>query len=39
MGSCPEKLCSNLGGFDKEFYSNGSKVTDKIRVCAGPALL
>ena len=22
-GSCPEKLCPNLGRFDEEFYSNG----------------
>ena len=33
--------CPKLGGFDKEFYSNGSSsgVPDKIMLCAGPALL
>ena len=30
-------MCSNLVGFDEEFYSNSLKggVADKIRVCAG----
>ena len=34
-------MCSNLEGFSEEFYSKEFKggVTDKIRVCAGPALL
>ena len=34
-------MCSNLEGFSEEFYSKEFEggVTDKIRVCAGPALL
>ena len=42
MGLCLSKtVCSNLEGFNEEFYSKEFKgrVTDKIRVCAGPALL
>ena len=42
MGLCLSKtVCSNLEGFSEEFYSKEFKgrVTDKIRVCAGPALL
>ena len=37
-GLVPSKIvCPNLGGFDEEFHSNGSKVDllIRIRVCAG----
>ena len=40
-GLMVHKLCSNLGEFREESYSNGSRVEllTRIRVCAGPALL
>ena len=31
-GTCPKKLCPNLGGFEEEFYSNGSRVGLLIRL-------
>ena len=42
VGFCPSKTaCPNPGGFDEKFYKNWFKdeVSNKIRVCAGPALL
>ena len=38
----PQKtVCPNPGGFDEEFYNNGSRagLLISIRVCEGPALL
>ena len=42
VGFCPSKTaCPNPGGFDEKVYKNWFKdeVSNKIRVCAGPALL
>ena len=41
VGSYPQKLCPNPGGFGEEFYSSGSRagLLMGIRVCIQPVFL